>query len=192
MEELFLKYYWLAPAIWIVVTITNRILGIFITKLNQQTIGFTPPHNEGQWGIVYIIRLLLFVPLIICLWWLSTDVLALNEIYLLAAGYQLLLWSTAVIRQLSSLLSQYLFRKFQLEPVINENNLPRIQKLQSITSAGDYFNYFLIYLIITILTQSWFIAGGTLSCLVNVIRHINKAQKPMAMHPHTNLEEPET
>jgi len=186
MEELFLKYYWLVPAIWIVVTISNRILGIFIAKLNKRTVGFVPPSNEGQWGIVYIIRLLLFIPLIIYFWWLSTKVLALNEIYLLIAGYQLLLWTTAVIRQLSSLLSHYLFQRFQLEPVINENNLSKIQKLQSVTSAGDYFNFFLIYLVVTILTQSWFIAGGMLSCLVNVIRHINRAQSSADISSQTS------
>jgi len=193
MENSFLVYYWLAPAFWIFVTITNRILGTFIAKLNQKTVGVVPSSNEGQWGVVYIIRLVLFIPLIIYFWWLSTKVLALNEIYLLVAGYQLLLWTTAVIRQLASLLSHYLFRKFQLEPVINENNLPRIQKLQSITSAGDYFNYFLIYLIITILTQSWFIAGGTLSCLVNVIRNINRAQNSANIQSGTSqsVKEPE-
>lgn len=144
-------------------------------------------------GGVYIIRLVLFIPLIICFWWLSTKVLAPYEIYLLVAGYQLLLWTTAVIRQLASLPSHYLFRKFQLEPVINENNLPRLQKLQSITSAGDYFSYFLMYLIITILTQSWFIAGGTLSCLVNVIRNINRAQNlaNIASGTSQSVKEPE-
>ena len=144
-------------------------------------------------GGVYIIRLVLFIPLITYFWWLSTKVLALNEIYLLVAGYQLLLWTTAVIRQLASLLSHYLFRKFQLKPVINENNLPGTQKLQSITSAGDYFNYFLIYLIIMILTQSWLIAGGTLSCLVNVIRNINSAQNSANMPSGTSqsVKEPE-
>ena len=194
MEELFLMYYWLAPVIWIVVTISNRLLGISIARFNQKTVGYILPSNEGQWSIVYIIRLVLFIPLIIYFWWLSIKVLTLNELYLLVAGYQLLLWTTAIIRQLASLLSHYLFQRFQLEPVINKNSLPKIQKLQSIISAGDYFNYFLIYLVITILTQSWFVAGGTISCLVNVIRHINKAQAISDTSSQTsqNVKEPET
>lgn len=194
MEELFLRYYWLVPVIWIVITTSNRILGITIAKLNQKTVGVIPLSSEGQWGIVYIIRLVLFIPLIICFWWLSTKVLTFNEIYLLVAGYQLLLWMTAVMRQFSSLLSHYLFQRFQLEPVINKNDLSKTQKLQSVTSVGDYFNYFLIYLIVTVVTQSWFFAGGTLSSLVNVFRHINNAQASAdtSLQTSQNVKEPET
>ena len=177
MEELFLKYYWLAPAIWIVITISNRLLGILVAKLNQKTVGYIPPTNEGQWGVVYIIRLALFIPGIIYVWWFFTSVIALGEIFLLVAGYQLLLWTTAVIRQLANLLSHSLFQKLQFAPPIKKDNLEKAYKLQSVTLAGEYFSYFLIYLLITILTQSWFIAGGVLSCLVNAIRYVNKVQK---------------
>ncbi len=50
MENSFLVYYGLAPAFWIVVTITNRILGTFTAKLNQKTVGIAPSSHEGQWG----------------------------------------------------------------------------------------------------------------------------------------------
>jgi hypothetical protein len=177
MENLIITYFWLAPVCWIVVTLSNRVLGKRIAAINQETLGYVSPEYKASLSILYWLRVFLFIPAIIYFWWFFTKFTALDFMYLVIAGYFLVLWSTAVIRQLSNLFLQALIQRLRLDAIFSKDELLKTMKLTHIGAAADYFCYFLIYLLVIILTQSWFVAGGAIACLVNVFRYIRYVGK---------------
>ena len=177
MENLFIKYFWLAPIFWIVVTVANRILGRRIAAINQETIGYVSLEFKESLGFLYILRLFLFIPVIIYFWWFFTKFLAWDDVYLYLAGYHIVLWCTAVIRQLSTLFLHSLFIRSRLDRLFDKEELLKTMKINYTGSAAEYFGYFLVYLLVVVLTQSWFIAGGATACLIAVLRYIRKATK---------------
>lgn len=171
-ETTFLTNYWLAPILWGILIITNHLLGKRIANLNDRN-----NATQHKIGFIFVLRILLAFPVMIYLWWFLTRLLRLEEAYLLFAGYSLLLWISAIIRQLSSLLLQFLSHFLKYDIQFSRDDRMRIMDMQHIVSVADYFGYFLIYLLMVILTHSWFVAGGAIACLFTFGKHFLNAQK---------------
>ena len=171
-ETIFLTNYWLAPILWGILIIINHLLGNRIANLHDRN-----KETQNKIGFIFVLRILLAFPAMIYLWWFLTRLFSLEEAYLLFAGYSLLLWISAIIRQLSSLFVQFLSHFFKYDIQFSKDDLRRITDMQHIVSVADYFGYFLIYLLMVILTQSWFVAGGAVACLFTIGKRFLNAQK---------------
>ncbi len=178
-ETIFLQYYWVVPSLWVTLIILNRLLGNHIVTINSNLLRPEKPEGKSQRktkiNLIFILRALLAFPVMIGYWWIFTRFFKFQEIYLLLAGYHLFSYINAITIQLSSLFPQYLLLK--PDNAFNEDQLQRATNALPIIKAGEYFGYFIIYLFIVFLTRSWFIAGGLISCIFAIGKHLINARK---------------
>lgn len=193
LEELLLNNIWLDLLIWIVLYLSDYQLTIVSARLHQAVLKDHLPL-EGSFELtpfyerdVNVLRrvsprllaMLALQCLVLLLYWTLTTVWSYYPApFLLLLGAFFLLEVVVHIRHVRNLVTFRYARRGGLE-----GRLERARWFVLRLSALELVGYAALFLLIFLLTGSWFVLGGTVSCLVTAAKHWHQANKASAPQP---------
>jgi hypothetical protein len=188
LERLMVDYAWLGIGLWLLVyladyqlTITNArlyreganaFLGIEgsleLTPLYQADVDALRRTSPRALAVMAILSAYLLL-----LWWLAVSWAGIPELYAGVLGALVLLNATAIMRHLRNLAFSWHGRK-------GEGLAGRLDQKRWLSlrlSAAEMGSFALLYLALFLVTGSWFLAGGVVSCGITGWKHWSMASK---------------
>ena len=109
----------------------------------------------------------------LALWWMTIRVLFVPQLFFFALGAMVLIEATVHIRHLRNF---FLFRAILAKDGIT-GRIEYARPVMLRMSAVELFSFSAAYGVIYLMTGSWFVLGGVVSCLLVAINHRQLAQK---------------
>jgi len=188
LPNFFFQHFWAGLLLWVALYISDYTLTMFCARLYAMAVRdkiviegsyeLTPFYQKDIDSLRLIsprfVAVLLIMSVFLYAFWNLTRA-AVPEMYLFILGMLVGVQLAVHVRHLRNL---FTFRAAQTDAIRGRIEYSRPMSLR--VSAVEMLSFAGLYFVLFLLTGSWFILGGTLSCLTVAIKHRKLAVKHVA------------
>jgi hypothetical protein len=192
--ESIVKSIWFAVSAWVVIYLADYYLTIYSARLLhgrarkyiliEGSYELTPVFQKDVDALrllspAFLIRLAASVPLLVLIWWMSSELLGIPAFYHFLIGALILREAAVLLRHMRNLALAFLI---PTEGSIS-GSVTYSRWLSLRLSAAELWSFAIFFLLIGLFLPGWFFIGGAFSCAVTGFQHWRYSNKTRPVVP---------